>query len=204
MSLPHLGQDVNAPVVRAITTHYAGCRFRSRLEARWAVFFDELAIPWEYEVQGFVVEGTPYLPDFWLPYLNLYYEVKPEALLSDYRDRLALLAEGGKRRVVMASGNIPRPDTFYPGTADRNPGFFMETYYPDGNLDESHAWCRCDGCGVTGIEYLGYADRLLGCGCDFAEQEDPRRAGAYHPDILRAYETARSRRFEHGENGRAR
>ncbi len=50
--------------VRALTTEYAGCRFRSRLEARWAVFFDHLGIGWQYEVQGYVIDGRPYLPDF--------------------------------------------------------------------------------------------------------------------------------------------
>lgn len=30
--------------IKAIETSYAGCRFRSRLEARWAVFFDTLGI----------------------------------------------------------------------------------------------------------------------------------------------------------------
>jgi hypothetical protein len=38
--------------IAAIETRYGGCRFRSRLEARWAVFFDDLGIPWEYESQG--------------------------------------------------------------------------------------------------------------------------------------------------------
>lgn len=32
----------STPTIRAIETRYAGCRFRSRLEARWAVFFDHL------------------------------------------------------------------------------------------------------------------------------------------------------------------
>jgi len=54
--------------IKAIETRYAGCNFRSRLEARWAVFFDHLGIKWEYEREGYVgVRGTPYLPDFWLP-----------------------------------------------------------------------------------------------------------------------------------------
>jgi len=39
--------------IAAIETRYAGCRFRSRLEARWAVFYDALGIDWEYEPQGF-------------------------------------------------------------------------------------------------------------------------------------------------------
>lgn len=41
-----------------------GMEFRSRTEARWAKFFDELGLKWEYEAQGFDVDGTWYLPDF--------------------------------------------------------------------------------------------------------------------------------------------
>lgn len=62
----------------AIQTNYAGCRFRSRLEARWAVFFDSLGLEWLYEPQGFTVgpDRMPYLPDFWLPDFELWVEVK--------------------------------------------------------------------------------------------------------------------------------
>jgi len=35
--------------ITAIPTEYAGCTFRSRLEARWAVFFDAMRIEWQYE-----------------------------------------------------------------------------------------------------------------------------------------------------------
>ncbi|MEU9797075.1 hypothetical protein AB0E27_42150 [Streptomyces sparsogenes] len=66
--------------IRAIETSYAGHRFRSRLEARWAVFFDKMGIRWEYEPQGYAVgpdsERKPYLPDFWLPKEKLWVEVK--------------------------------------------------------------------------------------------------------------------------------
>lgn len=51
-------------MIQPIETRYAGHRFRSRLEARWAVFMDHLQVPWEYEPQGYMVDGTPYLPDF--------------------------------------------------------------------------------------------------------------------------------------------
>ena len=55
-------------MIQAIETSYAGCRFRSRLEAKWAVFFDALDIEWQYEAQGYVLgDGSHYLPDFWLP-----------------------------------------------------------------------------------------------------------------------------------------
>lgn len=50
--------------IQAIETLYAGYRFRSRLEARWAVFFDRLNVPYEYEPQGFAVDDVQYLPDF--------------------------------------------------------------------------------------------------------------------------------------------
>lgn len=73
----------------AIPTIYDGCHFRSRLEARWAVFFNTLGIRWEYEPQGYYVGGMYagqdgledsewYLPDFYLPDLGTWVEVKGE------------------------------------------------------------------------------------------------------------------------------
>lgn len=51
--------------MKAIQTKYKGYRFRSRLEARWAVFFDALSLKWEYEPEGFDLGfGELYLPDF--------------------------------------------------------------------------------------------------------------------------------------------
>ena len=39
--------------MKAIETVYRGFQFRSRLEARWAVFFDALGIKWGYETEGY-------------------------------------------------------------------------------------------------------------------------------------------------------
>ena len=65
-------------MIKAIETRYGGCRFRSRLEARWAVFFDACDIKWEYEPEGFILDdGTKYLPDFYLTDLDTYIEIKP-------------------------------------------------------------------------------------------------------------------------------
>ena len=72
--------------IRAIETRYKGYRFRSRLEARWAVFFDALDLKWEYEPEGFVTDAGPYLPDFrvWTPQGKpMWYEVKPEHVEAD-------------------------------------------------------------------------------------------------------------------------
>lgn len=39
--------------IKSIETKYNGFRFRSRLEARWAIFFDMVGLKYEYEVEGF-------------------------------------------------------------------------------------------------------------------------------------------------------
>jgi hypothetical protein len=63
--------------IKPIETEYNGYRFRSRLEAKWAVFFDEADIKYEYEPEGFQLEdGSRYLPDFYLPEYRCYVEVK--------------------------------------------------------------------------------------------------------------------------------
>jgi hypothetical protein len=49
----------------AFPTRYAGYRFRSRTEARWAVFFDLLGLHWTYESEGYNLGDIGiYLPDF--------------------------------------------------------------------------------------------------------------------------------------------
>lgn len=47
-----------------IRTKYKGYSMRSRLESRWAVYFDLLGIPWQYEPEGFRMGSVCYLPDF--------------------------------------------------------------------------------------------------------------------------------------------
>lgn len=63
-----------------IPTPHGGVLFRSRLEARWAIFFDTLGLKWEYETQGFVSEGQRYLPDFavFAALGTLWAEIKPK------------------------------------------------------------------------------------------------------------------------------
>lgn len=63
--------------IKAIETVYNGYRFRSRLEARWAVFFDAAGIPYQYEPEGFDLgEAGWYLPDFRLPEQDIWVEIK--------------------------------------------------------------------------------------------------------------------------------
>lgn len=67
--------------MKAIETKYNGYFFRSRTEARWAVFFDTIGYKWQYEDEGYSLNnGRWYLPDFklFLPNDKIFYaEVKP-------------------------------------------------------------------------------------------------------------------------------
>jgi len=89
--------------IKPIETVYNGYRFRSRLEARWAVFFDTLGIKYEYEKEGYEIEDFCssktwyYLPDFYLPETKTWVEVKGdlENVTVDYWAMLANAVDYG-------------------------------------------------------------------------------------------------------------
>lgn len=94
--------------VKVKRTYYKRQVFRSRLEARWALFFDHIRVAWVYEPQGFVfADGEPYLPDFHLVFANgrsMYAEVKPAgADEADWRKARKLAREMSKR-VLLCRG----------------------------------------------------------------------------------------------------
>ncbi len=77
--------------ITAIQTEYKGYLFRSRLEARWAVFFDILGIEWIYEPEGLILlDGTHYLPDFFLLDFRCYFEVKGRDIKGTEKERAAI------------------------------------------------------------------------------------------------------------------
>lgn len=76
-------------MIKSIDTLYNGNYFRSRMEARWAVFFDEAGIKYQYEPEGFDLgNGLKYLPDFYLPDFSCYAEVKPQEYLYTNEDEI--------------------------------------------------------------------------------------------------------------------
>lgn len=92
--------------MKPIETLYNGYRFRSRLEARWAVFFDSLGIEYEYEPEGVDIGGVRYLPDFYLPESRSFFEVK--GVMSEY-DELkinALISAGYAVTIGYADGKF--------------------------------------------------------------------------------------------------
>lgn len=91
--------------IKAIETVYNGYRFRSRLEARWAVFFDTLGIKYEYELEGFDLGSAGwYLPDFWLPQVKMWAEVKPFEFSEVEKEKCRQLALQSGFSVLMLDG----------------------------------------------------------------------------------------------------
>ena len=77
--MQHISSAVDE-VIGAIETKYAGCMFRSRTEARYAVMFDTLGVEWQYELQGFDLPSGNYLPDFFLPETETWVEIKGKSI----------------------------------------------------------------------------------------------------------------------------
>src|SRR5690348_6789900 len=103
-------------MIKPIETHYHGYRFRSRLEARWAVLFDTVKEPWEYEAQGFALPSGPYLPDFWMPRAKQWVEIKPNVPNERESAVAQELADASGFPVAVLVG--PPPDTWDPPYSD--------------------------------------------------------------------------------------
>lgn len=142
--------------LKAIETRYNGYRFRSRLEARWAVFFDQAGIRYEYEPEGFVLDGQNYLPDFFLPDIGAWFEVKGP-YPSEMEKRLAqLLSAGTRMPCLMANGpidiNAKKDGTYCVRHDSAGIGIFMgelwQTWdhylFDDKNRGQFGSWLRCD------------------------------------------------------------
>lgn len=162
-------------MLRAIETAYRGYRFRSRMEARWAVFFETLGIRWEYEPEGFVLSnGEWYLPDFriWLDNEPWWIEVKPSISDSSPKfERLMMdLEKNDKPPLGAIVGNIPDPTgDVYNGNPPMAIGVWFD---PE----------RCFLINAEGQVIIGYY-RHHGVESD------------RHPRLVQAYKTARAARF---------
>ena len=118
--------------IRAIETEYKGYRFRSRLEARWAVCFDELDIPWRYELEGFELGRYRYLPDFYLPEMALWVEIKGKPPEPEEFIKATLLAQRDKADAVLLTWEY-----FEPATAQDNVLFWHDD---NGVLHSQQGW----------------------------------------------------------------
>ena len=191
--------------ITAIQTEYKGYRFRSRLEARWAVFFDACHVNWEYEPEGFALpNGQFYLPDFLLHGCagrspsDLYVEVKGKMTETDAKKirQFSSINDFERQEIsnpILVVAGIPYgndirdievfcQDLGYDGFPGINGGpypFNFETI--DGDYFVAH----------PGINKNGRFE-LFGDDSNYTYDRDDVAT-------LRAFKLARQARFEHGE-----
>ena len=203
--------------LKPIQTRYRGHHFRSRLEARYAVFLDCLGVQWQYEPEGFELPAGNYLPDFFLPAVNggTWLEIKPHGggsffgFCSDRRpsssknpgrlvdDRLGEFAEAAqtKGQNFYVAYGIPSSDYLAEDAPDYDEEGMLE------NPWDSHQWSVCS-CGKTpGIQFDARSDRN-NCPHNCAKSYHGDKGYSHdHPLIIEAAFSARAARFEHGECG---
>lgn len=178
-------------MIHAIDTVYRGYKFRSRLEARWAVFFDEIDLEWMYEPEGVKLsDGSYYLPDFYFPELKKYGEVKPYLDNSNVKDpRWLTFIHDLKTTLLILRG--------VPGEYD----VVSMKFWEDAMCKHCRQLVAAIECGLED----GDDDR---CGENCCKELDYERGtfelihhfdnmGMDIPKIERAYSIAKQARFEH-------
>lgn len=201
-------------MIQPIETEYNGYRFRSRLEARWAVFFDTLGIEYRYEPEGFEFEdGTRYLPDFWLPDAGIWIEIKATKATQDEL-KLAHKLRGATKAPVLVVQGQPYCEDYY--TSPNHPKYtidYFDNEFPEFDYPEDgscYLFGECRYCPALGLimesdkmgnntiwaMVLGPCERL-----ECLAGKRPPLMTERVEDVLIA---ARSARFEFGETPRPR
>jgi len=184
-------------MIKAIETEYNGYRFRSRLEARWAVFFDALGIKYEYEPEGYKTPSGYYMPDFFIKFNSEYQEISIFDICGFFIEikgfapkpkeigKLAYLAKSTMHHSIMFIG----------------PPWDYKLF------------------SINGYSKLGFFDPQIHCmkEADFAPGYFPREISSFEleswisqcipfknqmsDDIYKAVSMSKKARFEHGESG---
>lgn len=164
--------------MKPIETRAYGHRFRSRLEAKWAVAITEARIEWQYEPEGFDLgEAGFYLPDFWLPQVLMWAEVKAVRPTQQELAKVSALAAQSGHPCLLLIGQ-PGALAYWAIGPDGSTMDYCPFEGSDYHLSEARFFCCC---GEPG---------------DFPMPFDPGHGS--HPAI----EAALSQRFEHGESPR--
>lgn len=189
-------------VPKAIPTEYKGHLFRSRLEARWAVFFDACGVEWEYEPEGYDLgDGVRYLPDFLLHGVagrakgDLYVEVKGRMTAYDaekiWRFSEAGMPEDGKSSTaILVVSQIPDGET----------AIDIEDYISQKAYECKHGFpCVFNFETIDGDHFAAHPGinregefELFGDDSNYLCEMDEHATA-------RAYKLARQARFEYGE-----
>ena len=202
--------------MRAIETEWRGFKFRSRLEARYAVMFEEMGIGWDYEFQGFDLrDGRRYLPDFWLPQLDLYVEIKgtevnrdTERLLRDFRHPVILFVGlpdfEGKRHPLNRAGVGGKLYAFSVSNSNELGGMPF--------IAKAHLMTCCE-CEKWVLDVRPESEKLESGDCRLIDRGNDQKQWGPHckhgyrdwkmrsnSEAKEAVKAAKSARFEHGED----
>jgi hypothetical protein len=150
---------------KAIKTKYKGYTFSSRLEARWAAFFDLLDWKWTYEP----VDLKGYIPDFILLfYKPLLVEITPEIYRTDLTPYVDQIQQSGWQNEYCVFG-AELLETEDPSSETLALGLLGEVYECDALSspwrDGDAEFFRCTHCGQYSIHHnIGsYHCRVNGC-----------------------------------------
>jgi hypothetical protein len=189
--------------LKAIDTSYKGYLFRSRLEARWAVFLDAVGVKWEYEKQGYDLgKAGFYLPDFWLPKNGCWLEVKPNRNRESYLKPFALSEESSKSVIVVSGAPGPVGGSDSPGIA------LIALWIDDSGgavVDMHGGFYKVE----NGVLFFGYGAGRKDLYPTSWRRNAWRKIRWANPEapwessqVKKALNAARSSRFEHGQTPR--
>ena len=181
--------------MKAIETEYNGYKFRSRLEARWAVFFDDVGIKYEYEPEGFKTHNNEwYLPDFYLPDIKIGWEQEKGTYIEIKRQGMNIHSMDNKymyfdKPIVVFAGD---PFDFVYYNIQLNP----ESLFSMGFIDDSISYdypanfFNCTECDTSWIAFPNNDGRQVcdNCGNDTDEENTGK--------MVEASKIARSHRFD--------
>lgn len=201
---------MNKITAAPIETEYRGHIFRSRLKARFAVFFDCLRCDWLYEPEGFSLPSGNYLPDFFLPSVGhrkgTWIEVKPwgkdcyfgmahprgsSYALDDRYGEFLEYADSVEQDFFIAYGI---PSEAYFDDFDYSQCGMLETPF------DPFMWCFCPCSKTLGIEFDGRGARV-NCDCNKHNSSD-KCYSHDHDRIRQAAAAARNFRFEYSDEWR--
>lgn len=151
--------------MKVLETEYNGTLYRSRTEARWAVFMDAIGFPFVYEPEGFDLgKDGWYIPDFYLPSIDWFMEVKPDVVVPGRSSPTEALCLSAKKPVITFCG-MPTMPGFHD---ERNDSGYV--HFTDG-CDDQYWFCCCPHCKVVGIQFNGRSDRI-DCDCPKSDHGD--------------------------------
>lgn len=179
----------NKPSIVSIETEYNGIIFRSKMEAKWAFFMDQINIKYDYEPETFDLgENIYYIPDFYLPEIDKFLEIKPEFNPTQSPvERFALVT---KKDIIVMHGNpfFPKDDSLNQSECFFYEEDYLKDIFTEPCLREDYNWlfCICPICEKSSIEKDGRLD-LIKCGCNV-----DKKTGIHHPKILKALDEVKN------------